>query len=59
MLKGVSFLPNETGVYEQMPYEEISGDEYGRRMGALSQLSFTGESSFDPEAENYCDACES
>ena len=39
-LKGVSFLPRTKGVYEQMPYAEISEDEYKRQSSKLKAVNF-------------------
>ncbi|KAL6050260.1 ribonucleoside-triphosphate reductase (thioredoxin) [Balamuthia mandrillaris] len=55
-LKGVSFLPRSSGVYPQMPYEEISEEEYERRMSKLSRVDFSGIAK--PEEaypEKFCD----
>eukprot|EP00347_Sterkiella_histriomuscorum_P018213 403346360 len=67
-LKGISFLPKVKNVYPQMPYDEISFEEYNTKMSKVHQLrldrqnqdcflSFTTEEVVsDPLPENYCDA---
>jgi len=54
-LKGVSFLPKtEHGVYQQMPYEEITEEEYNEMIKDIKPLNFNdiGEESIP---EKYCD----
>lgn len=54
-LKGVSFLPKtEHGVYQQMPYEEITEEEYNVMIKDIKPLNFNdiGEESIP---EKYCD----
>ncbi len=41
MLGGLSFLPKSNSVYELAPYEEISEDEYHRRMASLPKIDFS------------------
>lgn len=58
--KGISFLPKtEKGVYEQMPYEEVSEETYQKLIKNLRPLDFSylGEDSI---GEKYCsnDSCE-
>ena len=36
-LKGVSFLPLEKGLYEQMPYEELTEDQYRKYMSKIPE----------------------
>ena len=66
-LKGISFLPRFDGVYPQMPYEEISKEEYEKRLAKIHSLNLdkkkdnflrTGNDEIveDPKPENYCDA---
>lgn len=60
-LKAVSMLPETSGgAYEQMPYEEITHDEYLRRaslidFSALQGLSTNGISRVDKMVDQYCD----
>jgi len=59
-LKGISFLPRlEAGAYAQMPYEEISADEYANRVAVLRPLDFTQLSKNvlheDSVPERFCD----
>lgn len=54
-LKGVSFLPKtDVGVYQQMPYEEITEQIYKEKVRFIKPLDF---SSFNEESvpEKYCD----
>ena len=37
-LKGISFLPKSKDTYPQMPYEEITEQEYHLRLGGLKPL---------------------
>lgn len=58
-LKGVSFLPNTPeGAYAQMPYEDISNEEYERRVAALKPIDF-GATHEEAEQERFCsnDTC--
>lgn len=66
-LKGISFLPRtKTGAYPQMPYEEITKDEYQQRFSQLRDLHIDTDKDHpvlrvkdtpaeDPMPENYCD----
>ena len=56
-LKGISFLPNlESGAYAQMPYEEITGDQYLEMKVNIRPVDFTNIGiKEDPKPENYCD----
>jgi len=59
-LKGISFLPKtEKATYPQMPYEEITKDEYKRIIKKIKPLNFNGISA-DSKPEMYCsnDKCE-
>lgn len=61
-LKTVSFLPMG-GTYEQMPYEQISEDEYEERRATISEVDMRpiyGLEADDAVGENYCttDRCE-
>ncbi|CDW79181.1 ribonucleoside triphosphate reductase [Stylonychia lemnae] len=68
-LKGISFLPKTKDVYPQMPYEEITKEEYHSKMQNIHQLRLdrskdenflkfiqTEQVISDPQPENYCDA---
>ena len=62
-LKTVSFLPMGNQVYEQMPYTQISEDEYEKGTMTLFPIDLTGiyaGMGFDAVGESYCttDACE-
>jgi hypothetical protein len=64
-LKGISFLPSSPSAkapYPQMPYEEITKDEYERRRAQLRPIKWTRLSKFkkEPKHHAYCDgeACE-
>lgn len=39
-LKGVSFLPRIKGVYKQMPYVEITPEEFNERSAKLKAVNF-------------------
>ncbi len=41
ILGGLSFLPRSDSVYELAPYEEISAEEYERRIASLPQVDFS------------------
>ena len=59
-LKGVSFLPKvEKASYPQMPYEEITKEEYKKRLKKIKDLNFNGIS-VDATPEKFCnnDTCE-
>lgn len=59
-LKGISFLPKlEKATYPQMPYEEITKDEYKKLAKRIKELKFNGISE-DSKPEMYCsnDTCE-
>ena len=60
-LKGISFLPKlELGAYKQMPYEEITKEEYDSMVKSLSYLSFRQVKGNEAEVEKFCnnDTCE-
>lgn len=52
-LKGVSFLPMDDGVYEQMSYEEITEEEYKKMLSEIKPIKWT--TSADAVAERFCD----
>lgn len=55
-LKGISFLPHCDGVYPQMPYEEISQEEFDSLSASINTIEWQKEeSSYDPQAERFCD----
>lgn len=50
VIKSVSLLPRRAGLYNQMPYEEISQEAYERRVAAMSVInwkSFRGSGESD------------
>lgn len=61
-VKSMSLLPDRTGVYEQMPVEAITPEEYTERMGQLMtpDWSLLKDSDGDAASEAYCtgDVCE-
>ena len=62
-LKTVSFLPSGNETYPQMPYTQISEDEYESSLKKLFPIDFTGVyagMAADAIGESYCttDACE-
>lgn len=59
-LKAVSFLPRlEEGAYKQMPYEEITKEEYDKMVDELLPLDFSNLFSQEADVEKYCsnDGC--
>jgi ribonucleoside-triphosphate reductase len=62
-LKTVSFLPSGNHTYPQMPYTQITKEEYEEAAGKLFPISFNGiyqGLGIEAVGENYCvtDACE-
>jgi adenosylcobalamin-dependent ribonucleoside-triphosphate reductase len=62
-LKTVSFLPSGNMTYPQMPYQQITKEEYEKAQGKLFPIDFTGIYNglgIDAVSEMYCttDACE-
>uniref|UniRef100_A0A6C0I8P8 ribonucleoside-triphosphate reductase (thioredoxin) n=1 Tax=viral metagenome TaxID=1070528 RepID=A0A6C0I8P8_9ZZZZ len=54
-LKGISFLPKcDFGAFPQMPYEEITENEYQVKRDSLKVLKISTMSQ-DSEGEKYCD----
>lgn len=59
-LKAVSLLPKtEEGSYPQMPYQEITEDEYNRMVSTVSPVDFSSMFSTEAIGEKYCtnDSC--
>ena len=56
-LKGISLLPKtDSGAYPQMPYEEISEEEYVElSSGISSKISFGSVSGEEADIEKFCD----
>ena len=54
-LKSVSFLPDAEGVYEQMPYERITKQQYDAIVANLRPLDFSGITGIETEVERFCD----
>lgn len=44
---GVAFLPYDGGKYEQAPYEEISREEYERRLAAFPKIDYSRLSEYE------------
>ena len=62
-LKTVSFLPTGNAVYPQMPYTQITEEEYEEARMTLFPIDFAGVyagMAADAVGESYCttDACE-
>ena len=58
-LKGVSFLPRcEKGAYHQMPYEEISEEQYNEMISKIRPIDW-GDSKEEAVGERFCsnDSC--
>lgn len=59
-LKAVSFLPKlEDGAYAQMPYEEITKEQYESKVKKIKTLDFSNMFSEESIGEKYCsnDGC--
>lgn len=56
-LKGISFLPNTRYVFPQLPYEEITEQEYldGAATSVPIDYSTVLRGNTEPEAERFCD----
>lgn len=49
-LSGVSFLPDDGGLYQQAPYQEVSKEEYERRLAQMpTDIDWTGLRYFESE----------
>ena len=60
-LKGISMLPKlEMGAYEQMPYEEITEEEFVELNSKIKPISFGSIKGEEAEIEKFCnnDTCE-
>jgi hypothetical protein len=63
-LKSVSFLPMDNSYYPQMPYSQISEDEYESYVGKIKKIDlspvYDGSDNIEAESELYCttDVCE-
>lgn len=60
-VKSMSMLPHREGIYEQMPLEEISPEEFRARRESISKLDWRAMNQREAEdVEKYCttDACE-
>lgn len=54
LLKGVSFLPRMTGMYENMPYQAITVEEYQSLVASIRPISWSDNPS-EPTQHSYCD----
>ena len=54
-LKSISFLPKNNVVYKQMPYEEITQDQYNEYMSKIKNLDFIIYNNTDSTNEQFCD----
>lgn len=60
-LKGISFLPkSEVGAYPQMPYEEMTEQEYNKMIKKLKPIDFSAVKDNEAVVDKYCssDKCE-
>jgi adenosylcobalamin-dependent ribonucleoside-triphosphate reductase len=60
-LKGISFLPrSKTGAYRQMPYEEITEEQYNKITNKLQKLNFRKVEGNEAIVDKFCntDRCE-
>jgi ribonucleoside-diphosphate reductase alpha chain len=49
-LSGLSFLPDDGGVYQQAPYKEVSKEEYEKRLAQMpTDIDWTGLRYFESE----------
>eukprot|EP01094_Clydonella_sp_ATCC50884_P027296 TRINITY_DN7798_c0_g1_i1.p1 TRINITY_DN7798_c0_g1~~TRINITY_DN7798_c0_g1_i1.p1 ORF type:complete len:669 (-),score=287.99 TRINITY_DN7798_c0_g1_i1:1171-2955(-) len=56
MLKGISFLPHFTSGYKQLPYEEVTEDQFKAAKLGLGELSFQQmRTKTDAVPERFCD----
>ncbi len=55
-LKSVSMLPISRDVYPQMPYEEITKEEYEKRTALLKPVQWPQPGEGAPDAPMFCDA---
>lgn len=49
LLGGLSFLPKADSVYELAPYQEITAEEYARRVAELPQVDFASIVAYEKE----------
>lgn len=55
-LKGVSFLPKApVDKYPQLPYEEITKEQYEEAIKHITELNFSEDSNEDAEGTKFCD----
>jgi len=61
-LKSISFLPRDPNSYPQMPYTQITEDEYNSYVGKLEKIDFSSiyQNGVDALGEKFCsnDVCE-
>jgi hypothetical protein len=60
-LKGISFLPrSKAGAYRQMPYEEITEEQYNKMTNKLQKLNFRKVEGNEAIVDKFCntDRCE-
>jgi adenosylcobalamin-dependent ribonucleoside-triphosphate reductase len=56
-LKGISFLPKvAVGVYQQMPYEEITEEQYKKMVANVKPFSFKKLKGEEAKMEKFCDS---
>ncbi len=48
-LSGISFLPYDTGIYQQAPYQEITKDEYEAMVSTFPTIDWVGLQAFESE----------
>ena len=58
-LKSASFLRNDTATYKQMPYEEISEEEYNKIVSKINKIDLSNTNE-EAVGDKYCnnDTCE-
>lgn len=55
VLKAISFLPLETNGYAQLPYEEITKEEYEKMVSSVTLPDFSGVTQ-SPMGSKFCDS---
>ena len=59
-LKGISMLPKEDNVYEQLPFETITSEDYYERLKNIKEVDYGSVRNSKAVGEKFCttDACE-
>lgn len=54
-LKTISFLPFKVGAYDQMPYEEITKEEYEKRVSKIKPIEINVLNKLHENDDRFCD----